>query len=176
MAELRAFDPGDVYTGVAYFRTPDGVRDPEKRNPEAIKYGWFCYDAKVVPPEVAEDELARDLLTGRVLYVVWERFRLYPDKAQEQSSSEFRTAQSIGAYRFITRQVNDRRLELGYREIDVQVYGAEAKRPAREILRKKGIKSTARRLKAGPGEHAVDAELHGWHRIFDGLAHPQPGE
>lgn len=174
MAELRAYDHGDKFTGVAKFRTQDGMVDPLARDPTMLKYGWVCYDAQTMDPDEALDECGRALLVGKVLHVVYERFRLYPDKAEAQISSEFLTSQSIGATRWMVRNVNDRRAELGLGPaITLTAYGAENKRPAREILRSKGIKSTAKRLgglskRVGPGGYdAIDAELHGWHHIFE---------
>jgi hypothetical protein len=176
VAELRAYDPGDKYTGVAYFREPDGPRDPLSHDPTMLATGWACYRARVADPDEALDELARDLLVGKVLYVVYERFRLYGDKAQEQTRSEFLTAQSVGVIRWLVRNVNLTRAEQGQVPIRLEDYGAEEKTPARRILRAKGIRSTAKLQKAGPGDHAVDAELHGWHYVFDGLLNPQVGE
>lgn len=176
MAELIALDHGDKYTGVAWFRTPDGNRDPLMRDPTLLKYGWLCYDAQTMDPDEALDRTGRDLLVGKVLYVVYERFRLYPDKADAQISSEFQTSQGIGVTKWQVRNVNARREELGLGcSIGLHAYGAEAKTPAREILRAKGIKSTAKRLggsakRIGPGGYdATDAELHGWHFIFEEL-------
>lgn len=159
MVELRAYDPGDKYTGIAYFREKPGFIRPGE-------LGWECHNARVADPDEALDELASDLIRGRVLYVVYERFRLYPDKAQAQANSEFLTSQSIGVIRWLVRNCNLTRADQGKEPIALVSSGAEDKRPTREILRSKGIKSTARRLKAGPGEHALDAELHGWRHIL----------
>lgn len=158
MDELRAYDPGDKYTGVAYFRLGQDSR---------FEWGWECYRARVADPDDALDELASDLIRGKVLHVVYERFRLYPDMAQQQANSEFLTCQGIGVIRWLIRNCNLTRADQGKEPITLFHFGAEDKEPARQILRAKGIRSTAKRLKAGPGEHAVDAELHGWHYILE---------
>lgn len=162
MVELRAYDPGDKYTGVAYFRDESSTHFATE---------WECYNARTMDPDEALDELGSDLIRGRVLYVVYERFRLYPDKAQEQSNSEFLASQSIGVIRWLLRNCNLTRVAQGKPPILLKAYGAEDKRPTREILRAKGIKSTAKRLGSGKrigpgGVDALDAELHGWRYVL----------
>lgn len=165
MVELRAYDPGDKYTGVAYFRQL-GEYDIEDERLVYDSRGWECYNARVADPDEALDELGSHLITGRVLYVVYERFRLYPDKAKAQANSEFLTSQSIGVIRWLVRNCSATRVAQGKTPIELVAQGAEDKHPTREILRSKGIKSTAKRLNAGPGAHALDAELHGWRYIL----------
>lgn len=168
MAELRAYDPGDKYTGIAYFRD-DGPPSGEQ---------WRCYLARVADPDDALDELASHLIAPSIglLYVVYERFRLYPDKAQEQSNSEFLTPQGIGVMRWLIRNCNLTRAAKGQEPVVLHHFGAEDKEPARQILRRAGIRSTAKRLKTGPGDHAVDAELHGWHFLAEILGAPLPSK
>ena len=91
--ELIAIDPGDEHIGVAFFgRTDDGQ--------------WYCQDVQQIDgPDEFEDALLETLLTTPVpLTVVYEKFRLYEDKAKLQKGSEFRTAQMIGVIKFIVRQ------------------------------------------------------------------------
>lgn len=183
--ELIAIDPGDVYTGVAFF-----TRD---ENGE-----WYCQDAIEMRWEEFQDAFADLIYVDRdwPRWVIYERFRLYEDKAQEQKGSEFLTAQLIGVIKFIVRVHNlhvDRHmvaLEQGKmlscelqggicqdpnnQPYAITIHGqmADIKKPARGILRYLKIKSVAkaiaRELYHGR-DHIIDAELHGWKYILDTL-------
>jgi hypothetical protein len=125
----------------------------------------------------------RDLTT-----IVYERFRLYADKAMAQKGSEFLTAQVIGVIRWLGRAVSEhaelhrREQEEGvklscrrkgsmcddpdmpHRRVAVVGQWADIKVPTAGVLRSKKIRSLAKREKAGP--HCVDAELHGWYYLL----------
>lgn len=181
--ELIAIDPGDAHVGVAFFgRTADGQ--------------WYCQDAQQIDdPDGFEDSLLETLLTdGGVRYVIFERYRLYEDKAQLQKGSEFRTSQMIGVIKFIVRQRHlhvqkHRERQTGLLPCELQggmchnlsegplpltIFGqyADIKKPTAGILRFKKIKSLGKKAKAdnkGWGDHCIDAELHGWKYILDEL-------
>jgi hypothetical protein len=187
--ELIAIDPGDAHIGVAFFGRIDDQ--------------WYCQDAQQIDgPDDFEDMLLETLLTSdSIRYVVFERFRLYEDKAAEQKGSEFRTAQMIGVIKFIVRQRHlhvqrhqKRQTDLLPCELQggmchnlsegplpVTIFGqmADIKKPTAGILRYKKIKSIGKKNKAdnkGWGDHCVDAELHGWKFILDELgAEAAPG-
>lgn len=182
---LIAIDPGDRWTGVAFF-----AQDEDD--------AWFCQDAQEFePPQEFEDALA-DLILNRdgtpPPIIVYEKWRLYEDHAMEQTGSEFEACQHIGVMKFLVRTNNDHffrhetadkvgkmlTCELGGemcakpenrpQEITIFKQGAEIKKPTRGILRKKGIKSVAKPISAEfyhSRDHIVDAELHGWKYILD---------
>jgi hypothetical protein len=181
--ELIAIDPGDRHIGVAFFG-------------QATPGHWYCQDAQQIDdPDEFEDMLLETLLTdGGVRHVVYERFRLYEDKAQLQKGSEFRTAQMIGVIKFIVRQRHlhvqkHQERQRGILPCELQggmckdlpdgppeltIFGqmADIKKPTAGILRFKKIKSVGKKAKAdnkGWGDHAIDAELHGFKYILDVL-------
>lgn len=185
ITHLIAVDPGDRHVGVAFF-------EAETADPWAAENAleWECVDAQEWKPQEFEDGLASALLAGDVQALVFERFRLYGDKAQEQTGSEFETSQLIGVMKFLVRIHNAHATRHAQAERDlngllpceqrgqscadprvapkpVVIHGqmADIKVPTRAILRKRGVKSTAARLKAGG--HAADAELHGWKYLLD---------
>lgn len=188
MAALIAIDPGDRYTGVAFFdlKTNDigELLDP----PE-----WECVDAQEFDPIEFLDALAETVMASEVETIVYERFRLYGDKANEQKGSEFLTAQGIGVIKFIARIHNahvQKHLDAEKRgsilscemtgqpcatamprRVEVVGQMADIKKPAAGILRHKGIKSVAKpiaRKEYEGRDHIVDAELHGWYYLLHG--------
>lgn len=184
--DLIAIDPGDRWTGVAFFTRHED--------------GWECVDAQEFePPQAFEDALAETLLTPDYppetppLTVVYEKWRLYGDHAKEKTGSEFDTSQHIGVIKFIVRtaqthfekhvkakldgkfltcEVNhgmclDPKKQM--RAVELVKQPADIKKPTRGILNKKKIKSVARPIAKelyGNRDHVVDAELHGWHHIL----------
>jgi hypothetical protein len=184
--ELIAIDPGDRWTGVAFFATDDDG-------------GWYCQDAQEFDPQEFEDALAELLLTPSATpppVIVYEKWRLYADKADVQTGSEFETCQSIGAIKFIVRSVNRHaalhaeaeannnmltcELQGGMcadptkqlREVTIVKQPADIKKPTRGILNKKKIKSVAGPIAKklyGNRDHIKDAELHGWKYVLDTL-------
>lgn len=179
MRRLIAIDPGDVYVGVAFFN-----EDPD----------WHCIDAQEFSPNEFSDGFAESVIDNEFDIVVIERFRLYGDKAQEQTGSEFETAQLIGILKWIVRKHNDhvdmhekaeadRKLATCEtpggpcndpvkrpRRVTLVLQMADIKKPTAAILRRKGIKSVAKPISTkeyGGRDHVVDAELHGWKAILD---------
>lgn len=183
---LVAVDPGDRWTGVAFFEeTPDA------------EHGWECVDAIEFDPDEFEDSLAESIVAGDVDFLIYERFRLYGDKAKQQKGSEFRTTQSIGVFKWLVR--NHNRHAAAHGTIDrkggglltceqpggvchdpkrrptvkhVVIFGqmADIKKPTRAILNRKKIKSVAGPIAKAEYEgrdHVKDAELHGWKYILD---------
>lgn len=184
--KVIAVDPGDRWTGVAFFAT-----DAEGK--------WFCEDAQEFDPHDFEDALAQ-LIFDRdgtpPPTVVIEKWRLYGDKAKQQTGSEFEACQHIGVIKYLVRANNahaekhDEAEAAGKmmtcelqgkmcadpahrpQRIDVVVQGAEIKKPTRGILNHKKIKSVAKPIAKelyGNRDHIVDAELHGWKHILDTL-------
>lgn len=180
---LIAIDPGDRWTGVAFFgQDADGA--------------WFCMDAQEFDPEEFEDALAETLLLRDGTpppIVVYEKWRLYADHAKEKTGSEFPTSQHIGVIKYIVRVNNDHALrhtnaeaagnmmscELPGqmcadpahrpRHIEIVKQPADILKPTAGILRHKKIKSVAKpiaRANYSGRDHVVMAELHGWYYIL----------
>lgn len=181
---LIAIDPGDVYTGVAFFTTDENGH-------------WYCADAQEFSPADFEDALAEYLFDNRHVeppIIVYERWRLYADHAQEKTGDEFLAAQHIGVIKYVVRVNNDHydrhvaaeaqgkmmSCELKGRmcadpanrprQITIVKQGAEIKKPTAGILRHKKIKSVAKPIAKElykNRDHVIDAELHGWKHILD---------
>lgn len=184
--ELVAIDPGDRWTGVAFFATDDDGH-------------WYCQDAQEFSPAEFEDALAELILLDRSTpppIVVYEKWRLYADKAETQTGSEFLASQHIGVIKYIVRVHNshvDRHesAEIEGKMMTCELQGgqcedpamrpqritivkqpADIKKPTTGILRKKKIKSVARPISRelyDSRDHIVDAELHGWRYILKDL-------
>lgn len=186
MFDLIAIDPGDRWTGVAFFnRDEDG--------------NWYCADAQEFDPPEFEDALAQtildygDYVDTEPPIIVYEKWRLYADHAKEKTGSEFPTSQHIGVIKFLVRIHNDHVLrheaaEVAGKMLTCELEGgacadprhrpkpitivkqpADIKKPTAGILRKKKIKSVAKpiaREQYSNRDHVVDAELHGWHHIL----------
>lgn len=186
--DLIAIDPGDRWTGVAFF----------KRHGD----DWECTDAIEFDPAEFEDSLAETVLSPSSppgtppLIVVYERWRLYSDHAAQQKGSEFLACQHIGVIKFICRtaqahvakhedaaargkfvscEVNHGMCinpKIQMRPVEIVGQMADIKKPTRGILRKKGVKSVAgpiAKAQYGNRDHVKDAELHGWHHIIHTL-------
>lgn len=184
---LIAIDPGDRWTGVAFFATDrDG--------------NWFCQDAQEFDPPDFEDALAEllmlDRASGQPEVIVYEKWRLYGDKAKLQTGSEFLASQHIGVIKYLVRVHNAHaerhiaaeeqgrmmtcELQGGHCAnpaakpitIDLIKQPADIKKPTRGILRHKGIKSVAKPIAKehyNNRDHVVDAELHGWYYVLHTL-------
>lgn len=183
--QLIAIDPGDKHVGVAFFTTDeDGA--------------WYCQDAQQIEHDDFIDGLAEMILMDRETppIVVYEKFRLYADKAELQTGSEFLTSQMIGVIKYLVRVHNDHVDRHEYAEsvgkmmscelqggacadpkdrpqrIEIVKQPADIKKPTTGILRAKKIKSVGKAAKKeNPewGDHCVDAELHGWYHILKTL-------
>lgn len=184
VADLVAVDPGDNHTGVAFFN-----RDDEGK--------WYCFDVQEFEPDEFNDAWM-ETLVGREEpeFLIVEIFRLYGDKSNEQTGSQFLTPQQIGVLKFITRKHNEHAQahldaiefnrmttcerpgevcnnpDLSHpRLITLHMQPADIKKPCAGILRQQGIKSLAKTRGAkafasGKTIHCADAELHGWYYIL----------
>lgn len=184
MTVLTAVDPGDVYVGVAFF-------DPKEDDVN----GWECVGAQEFAPDEFMDALTESILANEIPILVFERFRIYEDKALEQTGSEMLTCQLIGQIKYIVRKHNEhcamhtQALEDG-KLLTCELRGAacmdpeirwqpvllvgqrtDIKAPTRGILRGKKIKSATKSIATkdyGGRDHIIDAELHGWYYILEG--------
>lgn len=189
MSDLIAVDPGARWTGVAFFDLADN------------KWGWQCtgvmeYDNESDSGNDAFiDGLADEVMSNEVPMLVYEKWRLYNDKAKEQTGREFEEVQLIGQMKFVVRRHNEhcylhtRALNMG-KMTTCELRGgscmdkdigwlptlmieqpAEIQKPTAGILRGKGIKSVAKPIAVkefGNRGHVVSAELHGWRYILEG--------
>lgn len=186
---LIAIDPGDKFTGVAFF-------DREVDDITGEIGAWYCADAVEYDPDEFLDAFAETIMdpTSGVETVVYERFRLYADKAAMQKGSEFITAQGIGVIKAVVRWHNAHvdlhdevesdtsvarllscEIGTGYHSVyephRIEIVGqmADIKKPTAGICRKRGIKSVAgpiAKAEYGGRDHVKDAELHGIHHIL----------
>lgn len=121
----------------------------------AMFRGYHCLWAKEFTPEEILQYLSSRLKGSEVLVV--ERFQLYPHLAQTQAGSDMKTSQLIGALRLLACQQG----------VPVVIQQAALKTPAESMIRKRKIT----RQSLGKGDHAKDAETHGYAYIFRGGIH-----
>jgi hypothetical protein len=138
---LLALDPGAVHNGIAMF-------DDEHNE------SWRCYAAWEFAPEECENYLTKMVSDHNIDGLVVEQFNLYPDQAMAQTGSEMGTCERIGVVKYLARVYG----------VPLTMQPASIQKPTVGLLRVRGIKSMAKRLQAG--EHALSAELHGWHAIL----------
>ena len=136
---ICAVDPGGEHVGVAIFA-------------RGADSNWRCQRAAEYTPADFEDWFSQEITYGEFRVVVVEEFRLYPDKARAQTGSTMPTAELIGVIKYVVRMFGG--------DTKLVLQPAAIKVPTRSLLREHGIKSVAKKLKAGG--HAADAELHGW--------------
>lgn len=145
---LVAVDPGGVHVGVAVFR---------KRTS-----GWRCIWAGEMTPVLFEDWLTDKLDSGDIDVLVVEEWKLFADKAAQQIGSHMETSQLIGSIKYICRRAIPKwpsdRFQLVWQSPNIKI-------PTKSVLRSRGVKSTAKQLKVS-GDHASDAELHGYYYIL----------
>lgn len=191
MADLIAVDPGARWTGVAYFDIADN------------QWGWECtgvyeFDNQSdMGNDQFVDGLASEVLDNKVPILVYEKWRLYEDKALEQTGKEFPEIQLIGQMKFIVRRHNEHcylhtralnagqmttcelrgascaTMDVGWLPTLMYCQPADILDPTTGILRGKKIKSVAKPIAAkqfGNRKHVVCAELHGWYNILRGAA------
>lgn len=192
MPTLIAVDPGARWTGVAFFDrlSVGGSGDP-------MELGWECTGVVEFDHENDEfiDSLAESIMANEVPILVYEKWRLYEDKAIEQTGRQFEEVQLIGQMKFVVRRHNEhcylhtRALnagqittcelrgascqdkDIGWLPTLMVEQPAEIQKPTAGILRGKGIKSVAKPVAAreyGGRGHVVSAELHGWRYILEG--------
>lgn len=149
---IVSIDPGDIHVGVATWVY--GAIDQDENDQDVD--GWICEYAFETQPVPFLRALQVACGSGMIDTVVFERFVLEPTRAPMLVGTDLETAQMIGAIKFA---VNGRAELVGQTN--------KIKIPTRSLLRSSGVKSVAKRLKAGG--HAFDAELHGAHYIIKTL-------
>lgn len=151
-------DPGNVHTGVAVFER-DGFDNT-----------WDCVDAATLRlDDDAKVHEFLDWLTARLSkceidIIGYEIYRLFNDKAKEQTGSEFEAVQIIGNVKYLAHRY--RSYNRGFRQdLELVRFRPEDKKPTAGILKSRGITSEAKRRKTY-GDHAQDAELQGYRDIL----------
>lgn len=142
---ILAVDPGGAHVGIAWFERENGG-------------AWACVDAIEYNPHEFAHILLRGLLaqpiTQRPQALIYEEFRIYPDKALAQIGSHVETAECIGVLKHYAELMG------APEHLTLVSQPASYQRVALGLLRVRKMTSTAKKLKAGP--HALSAELHGW--------------
>lgn len=112
-----------------------------------------CVYSREHSPESSLQWLDERLKEG-LDHVVIERFQLYPNKAAAQHGSDMLTSQLIGAMRLLACQ----------HKCPVTQQQAALKKPTENLVKRRGVK----RLSTKEGNHAKDAETHGYAFIWRG--------
>lgn len=149
---LVAVDPGGEHVGVSAFaQAPDD--------------SWQCIWAGEMTPLQFEDWLSEKAITAEIDILVVEEFRLFPDKAMEQTGSDMPTSQLIGVIKYIHRMTATIAARWPGPAMELHFQAPTIKTPTRSILRNRKLTSMAKFLKI-PADHAADSELHGHYHIL----------
>lgn len=148
---FMSIDPGDVHVGVAEFERQEGGE-------------WLCVWAHEFTPESFLPWYVEGLQKGRWVRVVIEWWKLFPEAAAMYVGSDMPTSRLIGAIQALADAVPDS----GWFDEEVPTYlqSPQIKVPCRGMLRRRKLRSVAKILGI-PGDHASDAELHGYKWLFD---------
>ena len=152
---LVAVDPGGVHVGVCVF----GLN---------VK-GWEPLWATEMEPQEFEDWYSAHKIHGENDVTVVEEWRLIPETAGTQHGSDMPPSQLIGVIKYIHRVTQHIPMrDFGRVEEDEPVLVLQhprIKKPTRAMLRSRKFASVAKYLKI-PDDHALDAELHGYHYLI----------
>lgn len=150
---ILAVDPGDEHVGVAWF---DYEEDQWGKDG-----AWACVYVEEMTPDEFRAYIGPALNSGVFGWFILESFALYADKALQQSGSQMLTSQMIG----LAKYAHWLAVQAGV-EVELVIQAPSIKKPVFAILKKKGYRSTADRLKV-PAQHVRDAEVHGIKFIRD---------
>lgn len=147
-----AIDPGDEHVGLAEFeRKNDGV--------------WYCAWAGEKTPEQFLPWFAEGLRKDRWEHVVVESWRLFPESAKFYVGSDMPTSRLIGSIEAMATYVPD--ADTWFDDpVAVTYQSPQIKVPTRSVLKRRKLRSVAKILKVS-GDHASDAELHGFKYMID---------
>lgn len=151
---LVAVDPGGVHVGVAVFG-------------KNVK-GWEPLWATEMAPVEFEDWYSAHCIHGEIDITVVEEWRLFPGTSSTQHGSDMPTSQLIGAIKYIHRNTaHIPTRDFGREHTPILAFQTpKIKKPTRAKLRARQLPSAAKVLKV-PGDHALDAELHGYHYLME---------
>lgn len=149
---MVAIDPGDAHVGLAEFeRKRGGV--------------WYCVWAGEMTPEAFLPWLAEGLRQGRWRHVVVESWKLFPESAKFYVGSDMPTSRLIGSISALaaflppTSDWLDEPVPVVFQDPQIKV-------PTRSVLKRRKLRAIAKVLKVA-GDHASDAELHGFKYLID---------
>lgn len=147
-----AIDPGDEHVGLAEF----------ERGPEGP---WYCAWAGEMTPERFLPWYVEGLKKDRWEHVVVESWRLFPESAKFYIGSDMPTSRLIGAICALAAFIPD---EIGWFDdpVKITLQSPQIKVPTRGVLKRRKLRSVAKILKVA-GDHASDAELHGYKYLVD---------
>lgn len=147
-----AVDPGDVHVGLAEF----------ERKTDS---NWYCVWAGEKTPNEFLPWFAEGLRKTRWEHVVVESWKLFPEAAKFYTGSDMPTSRLIGSITALAAflpPVSDWLDE----PVVVTYQDPQIKKPTRALLQRRKLQSVAKLLGV-VGDHATDAELHGYKYLFD---------
>lgn len=155
-SRFLAIDPGDVHVGLAEFsRRLVSPEDP-----------YVCTWAGEMRPEAFLPWYAEGLAKGRWFEVVVEGWTLFPEAAPIYVGSDMPTSRLIGAIEGLAQYGSWNDLGWFDELTPVVRQSPQIKVPARSMLKRRKLRSIAKVLGVA-GDHATDAELHGYKRLSD---------
>ena len=155
MYRMWSIDPGTKYVGLACWSR------------SAVSSAWHVDSVATLTPDEFLVQFANEMLAGTLQHVVYERFIVEAARAPMLAGDELEVVQMIGALKWIFKQCSTNNDWPGYTPVLVGQTN-KIKKPTAGLLRMRGIKSMARKTKQ-PGDHAFDAELHGYHYLIHTL-------
>lgn len=155
MKRFLAIDPGDVHVGLAEFAPNDR--------------GWECVWAGEMTPDDFLPWFVRGLRQRAWDHVVLESWKLFPESAPVYVGSDMPTSRLIGSIQALVAFVPEDDGWMTERP-PIFMQDPQIKVPTRGVLKRRKLRSTAKRLRV-TGDHASDAELHGYHWL---LRHDTP--
>lgn len=147
-----AVDPGDVHVGVAEF---------EQVGSEPWRAVW-AYEWR---PDEFMEWLHLNLQRMRWDWLVVEEWRLFPEHAPRAVGSDMPTSRLIGSIQAIARFSPPATAWFDRGECPIHYQTPQIKVPTRSMLKRRKLRSVAKILKIS-GDHASDAELHGYHYLI----------
>uniref|UniRef100_A0AAU6R580 Holliday junction resolvase n=1 Tax=Micrococcus phage Olihed TaxID=3092209 RepID=A0AAU6R580_9CAUD len=147
-----AIDPGDEHVGLAEFECgPDKV--------------WYCVWAGEKTPEEFLPWYVTGLRGDRWEWVVVESWHLFPESSKFYVGSDMPTSRLIGSIEALAAYIPEDGAWFD-EPVAVTRQDPQIKIPTRSVLKRRKLRSIARVLKVS-GDHASDAELHGFKYMVD---------
>lgn len=147
-----AIDPGDEHVGLAEFECK-------------VDEVWYCRWAGEMNPNEFLPWFVEGLQQARWGHVVVESWRLFPESAAYYVGSDMPTSRLIGAIAALAAFLPPTSDWLD-EPVVVTLQSPQIKVPTRSILKRRKLRSIAKVLRVS-GDHASDAELHGFKYLVD---------
>jgi hypothetical protein len=126
----------------------------------ALFHDEHCDWAQEYTPSDLLSVVEKALEDCAVSEIVCEEFRLYPKAASMLAYDDLRTVEVIGVLRWLCSRA----------KVPFILQPASIKRATTAMVKRRAIELASH----GAGEHARDAELHGFYRIWRGGSRCQP--